>query len=113
MAVTVTLTFDTVEQLLAAFDKPLPYIKEPICQLGPDDGREPFTTPVATQDVLDPFDVIMNLFDNGKYNMRTVKTLAEKSGISGQMVFDLLDKHDISYNVKHRRSDGAQLIELA
>ena len=111
MAVTVTLTFDTIDDMLDHMAgreiSRAPYSEprcDSICNNLP-------VVPVAVP--ADPFVVIMGLFDNDKYGMRTVKTLAEKSGVDEQEVFDLLDKHDIAYNVKHRRSDGAQLIELA
>lgn len=111
MAVTVTLTFDTVDDMLDHMAgrkiSTAPYLEpccDSICTNLP-------VVPVAVP--ADPFVVIMNLFDNGKYDMRTLKTLAEKSGVSEQEVFNLLDKNDIAYNVKHRGSDGAPLIKLS
>ena len=112
MAVTVTLTFDTVDDMLDHMAgrkiSTAPY-SEPRCDSICNNNLP--VVPVAVP--ADPFDTIMGLFDNGKYDMRTVKTLAEKSGVSEQEVFDLLDKHGVAHNVKHRRSDGALLIELS
>ncbi len=113
MAVTVTLTFDTIEQMNAALGRAY---QTPICELGPDDGREPFTTPIpvaAAPARTATIDILVGLLQDPKYTIRTMGTLMENSGLMEPAdVYNLLDKHGFEYVTKTRRRDGETMVGL-
>jgi hypothetical protein len=115
MAVIVNLTFDTIEQMLSALSGvPSKNISSQCC-LGPDDGREPFTTPMnAVPAPMAPIDHLVDALNDPKYTVRTMGTLREKAGLFEDAdVFNLLDKYSIAYFTKTRRRDGETLIGLS
>ncbi len=119
MAVTVTLTFDTVDDMLEALSgRTLAPAPAPICCLGPDDGREPFTTPIPIPVAAAPartatIDILVGLLQDPKYTIRTMGTLMENSGLMEPAdVYDLLDKHGFEYVTKTRRRDGEAMVGL-
>jgi hypothetical protein len=48
-----------------------------------------------------------------RFSLRTVSELEDKLGVSGDMIKEHLDDDGVNYVIKHRRSDGAELIGLA
>ena len=105
MTVTVTLTFDTIDDMLYSLSRRSvpPSLIEENCDNLP-------VSPVSVPP--NPFLVIMNMLDNGIYKMRKLKTLAEKSGLSENEVFSQLNANNVSYVIKHKRDTNETLIKL-
>lgn len=122
MAVTVTLTFDTVDDMLASLTRNnvslAPYSPSVPCCLGPDDGREPFTTPIPIPVAAAPartatIDILVGLLQDPKFTIRSMSTLMDNSGLMEPAdVYDLLDKHGFEYVTKTRRRDGEAMVGL-
>lgn len=59
------------------------------------------------------FDVVMSELNHPRYTLRTLSELSNKLGVTQGGIFKMLDDEDVSYVIRHRRADGAQLIGLA
>jgi hypothetical protein len=56
---------------------------------------------------------ILNEMLNGEYDLRSVASMTQKTGLSRDAIIELLDDNDVDYVTKTRRSDRAELIGLS
>ena len=74
----------------------------------------PAAAPVveANQPPENPLQVITDMLNDPRYTLRSLSSLAEKSGLSeGDVIYEL-DNNDIDYVTRTKRGSGAKLIGL-
>lgn len=112
----VTLDFNTAEEALAFFAKQVAvqHVSGPqVCCLGPDDVREPFTTPVNPASAPMPIDIVMDMLNDERFTLRTVSAVVGKAGLMNDAaLYDLLNKFGIEYITKRKHRTHEPLIGL-
>lgn len=76
-------------------------------------GQVPVPQTPAAPELTSPFETLMRELNDPRYTLRSTYELAEKTGLPDYHIKDELFNNEVEYVVKHRRSDGAELVGLA